>query len=50
MSENIIVIIFFKVFFARKNIKIIFVFIFRNLFLILTHQNNLKTLKKINLK
>jgi len=38
---------FSKCFFARKYIKIIFFFIFKKLFLILTHQNNLKTPKKI---
>jgi hypothetical protein len=41
--------LFFKVFFTQKYIKIIF-FIFKKLFLILTHQNDLKTQKNINLK
>jgi len=42
--------LFFKVFFTRKCIKIIYFFIFLKLFLISTHQNDLKTLKNINLK
>jgi len=39
----------FKIFFTLKYIKIVF-FIFKKLFFILTHQNNLKTSKNINLK
>jgi hypothetical protein len=35
----------FKVLFTRKCIKIIFFFIFKKLFLILTYQNDIKTLK-----
>jgi hypothetical protein len=42
--------LFFKEFFAWKCIKIIFFFIFLNLFLTSTHQNNLETPKKFNLK
>jgi hypothetical protein len=42
--------LFFKVFFIYKCIKIIFFFIFKKLFLISAHQNNLKILKKFNLK
>jgi len=38
--------LFFKVFFIPNCIKIIF-FIFLKLFLILPHQNNLKTLKTL---
>jgi hypothetical protein len=37
--------LFFKVFFTRKYIKIIF-FIFKKLFLTSAHQNYMKTLKK----
>jgi hypothetical protein len=40
----------FKVFFNWKCIKIIFFFIFKKLFLISAHQNDMKTQKKINLK
>jgi len=36
----------FKVIFAKQYIKIIFLFIFKKLFLTSTHQNNLKTQKK----
>jgi hypothetical protein len=35
----------FKVFCIWKNIKIIYFFIFKNLFLTSAHQNNTKTLK-----
>ena len=38
--------VIFKVFFTWKYIKIIFFYIFKKLFFILTHQNNIKTSKK----
>jgi hypothetical protein len=41
--------LFFKVFFTRKYIKIIF-FIFKKLFLTSTHQKSKNTKKNINLK
>jgi len=37
-------------FFVKKYIKIIFFFIFKKLFLTSTYQNDMKTLKNINLK
>jgi hypothetical protein len=37
--------LFLKIFFIRKNIKIIIFLIFKKLFLILTHQNDLKIKK-----
>jgi hypothetical protein len=40
----------FKVLFTQKCIEIIFFFIFKKLFLISAHQNDIKTYKKINLK
>jgi hypothetical protein len=49
MLENITVVIF-KIFFIWKYIKIIYFFIFKKLFLILAHQNDLKISKNINLK
>jgi hypothetical protein len=39
---------FFKIYFLKKYIKIIFNFNFLKLLLILTYQNNLKIYKKIN--
>jgi predicted membrane protein len=42
--------LFFKLFFVWKYIEIIYIFIFKNLFLILAYQNDMKHLKKINLK
>ena len=47
---DIAVVVFFKVFFVRKRIKIMFFFIFLNLFLTTAYQNDSKTPKNIKFK
>jgi hypothetical protein len=50
MFENMIAVTFQNVFHLKMHQNDVFFFIFKKLFLISAHQNNLKTLKSINLK